>query len=238
VADIQNYQDLAAHDLLWQQLIAGAANPTLKKRRQRQQEQRALIVESIKALHERRIPVVVSAGNFYTFSNNGAPGMAFPAIVSEAVAVGAVYDDELPCGRRYAWLPRIPEAFSTRPGQITPFSQRLHQNVNPQAYTKVFAPGSLVTATGSRGREDSSTQEGTSQAAPVTTGVILLMQELYYAKQHQLPPVADLVRWLHQSGSPIHDSDDGYDNVNHTGLSYQALNAFAAFKQMEAEIDP
>jgi len=88
--------------------------------------------------------------------------MDYPAIIRQTVSVGAVYDaDE--GGFNYA---SGAKAFSTRAGQITPFSQRLHPTVNRITRTEIIAPGAPVTSSGINGPHGKSVQHGTSQATP------------------------------------------------------------------------
>ena len=186
----------------------------------------------IKTLRGRRVPVVVAAGNHY-FSHGSRQGMAFPAILRECVSVGAVYDEDI--GPK-SYLSGA-EARSTRAGQITPFSQRLHSSVSRLAYTDIFAPGSKITSSGIRTEEGFSIDsEGTSQAAPVTTGIILLMQEYHLRHTGELPRVIDLVRWLRRGGVKIHDGDDENDNVAHTGRDFIRVHAPTALEAMRREL--
>lgn len=192
------------------------------------QESIRRVHEKIKTLRDLRIPVVISAGNRYS----GLQGMGFPAIVPGAIAVGAVFDDAV--GRLDFGGGII--ANMTRAGQITPFSQRLHETVNPVAFTAVFAPGSRATSTGIIGNNLSIDKNGTSQAAPVTAGVILLMQELYLREKGELPPVDDLVNWLRGSGIAILDGDDEDDTVPHTNLAFVRIDALRALHKIKEEL--
>jgi subtilisin family serine protease len=127
----------------------------------------------IHALNEARIAVVAAGNDFFT--HHSAQGMSFPAICRETVSVGAVYDANVgPFSYENGAI-----AQSTTPGQITPFSQRLHESVSPTAFTDIFAPGAPITSSGINTDHGESVQHGTSQAAPVAVGVILLMQQFY-----------------------------------------------------------
>lgn len=183
---------------------------------------RRRIQEKIRTLRAARVPVVIAAGNDY-FPHQSRQGMGFPAIVRECVSVGAVYDaDE--GGFRYA---SGAIARSSRPGQITPFSQRLHESVNAETFTDIFAPGAPVTSSGINGPHGESIQHGTSQATPVTAGLILLMQEFYLGATGELPEVSDLITWLRRGGVTIHDGDDEDDNVQHTDLDFIRVDALS-----------
>ena len=128
------------------------------------------------------------------------------------------------------------KANSTRAGQITPFSQRLHQNVNQTTRTKIFAPGAPVTSSGINGPHGKSVQHGTSQATPVTVGIILLLQEFYKRYAGQMPTVDQLTNWLRRGGVAIRDGDDEDDNVQHTNLSFIRLDAVKALTAAYREL--
>lgn len=189
---------------------------------------------AIAALHNARIPVVVSAGNWY--KREQKQGMTYPAILHETISAGSVYD--APGGTLS--YPKYYDAQATArvAGQLTPFSQRLHESVGGRSRTDIFAPGAPVTATGIQDpTTGTSTQEGTSQAAPVTSGVILLMQQLYRRKfPNQLPEVSDIERWLREGARVEFDGDNEVDNVAHTQLSYPRLDAVRVLEVMSKEL--
>ena len=128
----------------------------------------------IRSLRKKRVAVTIAAGNDY-FKHKSKQGMGYPAIIRECVSVGAVYD----AAEGSFSYGSGAKAHSTRAGQITPFSQRLHPVVNRHTRTDIFAPGAPVTSSGIKGPHGESVQHGTSQATPVTAGLILLMQEFY-----------------------------------------------------------
>jgi subtilisin family serine protease len=165
----------------------------------------------------------VAAGNDY-HSHNSVQGMGYPAIFRETVSVGAVYDaDEGSFSYQSGAV-----AFSTAPDRITPFSQRLHPRVGAEFATDIFAPGAPVTSSGILNDQGESIQHGTSQATPVVTGVVLLLQALHKRLTGQLPAVADVMRWLEQGSDAIQDGDDEHDNVLHTGLTFRRVDAVLA----------
>nr|AGC71509.1 hypothetical protein [uncultured bacterium A1Q1_fos_1880] len=184
------------------------------------------IHETIRALRALRVPVVIAAGNEY-YTHGSQQGMGYPAILRESVSVGAVYDSDGKDPYRYA---NGAVATTTKAGQITPFSQRLHPSVNSTTYTDIFAPGAPITSSGILNEHGESTDHGTSQAAPVTAGIIILMQELYMRNTGELPEVDTLVQWLRRDGVTIFDGDDGKDNVKHTNLNYIRLDAINALQ--------
>lgn len=177
----------------------------------------------IRTLKAAQVAVVIAAGNDF-FPHHSQQGMSYPAILRECVSVGAVYDADEGGFQYHSGA----IAYSSKAGQITPFSQRLHPTKNSDTYTDIFAPGAPVTSSGINGPHGESIQHGTSQATPVIVGVILLMQEFYRRATGQLPEVDDLVTWLRRGGAPIYDGDDEHDNVQHTHLEYIRVDALSA----------
>jgi hypothetical protein len=180
-----------------------------------------------------RVAVVAPAGNSFV-QYKGQQGMSYPAIVRQCISVAAVFaaaEGEYRAGGGAT-------AYSTRPGQITPYSQRLHFSVGQEACTDIFAPGGSITSSGIRGPHGETRQHGTSLACGVTAGVILLMQELHQRVTGQLPEVADVVRWLRQGSVSIYDGDDEDDNVENTHLTYPLVDAFMALYQVRRALQP
>lgn len=189
------------------------------------------IAAQIKQLRQSGIATCLAAGNLY-FSHLSKQGMAYPAILRDCVSVGAVYDRDESRGFTYADGAR---SDSTGPDRICPFSQRLREKVGGDLRTDIFAPGAPITASGIGGAAASSTQDGTSQAAPVVAGVIVLLQSLYRRLTEESATVDQLVGWLRSSAVEIVDGDDEQDNVLHTGLKFLRIDAFAACEACEAE---
>lgn len=185
------------------------------------------LISTLRALN---IPVVAAAGNdYFRFQREG---MGFPAILREAVSVGAVYDaNEGP----FQYLSGA-EAFSSGPNRITPFSQRLHENTNPQTRTDIFAPGAPVTSSGIDTDVGESIQQGTSQASPVTAGVILLMQEFYMRTTGTMPSVDLLVDCLRRGGVVTNDGDDEDDNVQNTGKDFLRVDALSSLEAVRRHL--
>ncbi len=186
--------------------------------------------DRILRLRALRIPVVVAAGNdYFTFK---AEGMGYPAILTETISVGAVYDaSEGP----FAYQSGA-EAYSTAADRLTPFSQRLHESTNTRTRTDIFAPGAPVTSSGIDSDEGESVQQGTSQATPVVTGVVLLMQEFFKRTAGDLPPVDVLVECLRNGAVKIHDGDDEDDNVPHTKKQFLRIDAFGALEAVRRKL--
>jgi len=176
----------------------------------------------IGGLRDLDVPVLVAAGNdYFTFRQQG---MSFPAILRETISVSAVYDAN-EGGFAYA---SGAEAFSTGANRITPFAQRLHEEVNSATRTDIFAPGAPVTSSGNETDVGESVQQGTSQATPVATGVILLMQEFFFRTTGRMPTVDTLVTCLRKGGVLTNDGDDEDDNVPHTGKNFLRIDALSA----------
>ncbi len=140
----------------------------------------------IAALRARDVVVTVAAGNGYA-ENDPEQGMGFPAICPETLSVGAVYDTDF--GPRPNNQPLVTyvggaQVFAARAGRCTVFTQRLSLEVGGPFRTDIFAPGFIVTSMGPVPPAGSSldpartrsTQDGTSQASPVTAGIVMLMQ--------------------------------------------------------------
>ena len=179
--------------------------------------------DRIAALRDQRVAVIIAAGNDY-FPHGSRQGMSYPAICRHCVSVGAVYDEfEGPFSYNSG-----AQTSSSGPDRITPFSQRLHETVNSDCRTDIFAPGAPVTSAGIGGPRAESVQHGTSQATPVTVGVILLLQQLYKRLAGELPEVDELVDLLRRGGIAIHDGDDEADNVQHTNLVFRRVDAVGA----------
>lgn len=185
----------------------------------------------IRQLRALGIPVVISAGNRYAL-HGSTQGLAYPAIVRECIAVGAVYDDDVGMRDYPGYGAR---AYATAADRLTPFSQRLHASLNPDSHARIFAPGAPVKSTGIGGTRGESVDEGTSQAAPVIAGIILLMQEYYqrFIGAAVLPPVDLLVDCLRRGAVDIVDGDDERDNVLHSGLTFKRVDAVGALRQLD-----
>ena len=84
---------------------------------------------------------------------------------------------------------------------------------------------------------------GTSQAAPATAGLILLMQEYHQnltrtslSDPGELPTVDNLEVWLRRSGIPVLDGDDEDDNVTNTGKTFRRIDAVGALNTITLQI--
>lgn len=185
----------------------------------------------IQTLRNEKVAVVVAAGNDF-FTHSSQQGMSYPAIFRETVSVGAVYDAS------EGSFSYGSGAFTSESGadRITPFSQRLHETVNSITRTEIFAPGAPITSSGILNDEAASTQHGTSQAAPIIAGVILLLQEYYLKETDSLPSIDDIETYLRAGGVVINDGDDEQDNVTNTGLNFIRVDVLGAFENMKLRL--
>jgi subtilisin family serine protease len=181
-------------------------------------------------LMAKRVAVVIAAGNSYF--NFQQEGMSLPAIFRQVISVGAVYDASFG-SRSYQ---DGATANSTHSDQITPFSQRLSKETSPDCYTDVFSPGGAATSAGAAHDDDTSVQDGTSQAAPTVAGTILLMQQYYMRLKGVRPPVPLLQDLLRATSTWIVDGDDEDDNVAHTMKKYPRIDAFQSLTALHRAI--
>ncbi|KQW46724.1 MULTISPECIES: S8 family serine peptidase [unclassified Roseateles] len=181
----------------------------------------------LKELHARRIAVVVAAGNDY--KSFETEGMSMPAIFREVISVGAVYDASV--GPRH--YKSGASAFSTHADQMTPFTQRLSKEASPDCYTDVMSAGASATSAGAASDDATSVQDGTSQAAPTVSGVVLLMQQFYKRLTGELPPVPLLQEVLRSTSTWIVDGDDEDDNVANTNRKFPRVNAYESLVALD-----
>lgn len=183
----------------------------------------------LKILHDKRIAVVIAAGNDYKKFEQ--EGMSIPAIFREVISVGAVYDASV--GPRHYQSGAT--AFSTHADQITPFTQRLSKEKSPDCYMDVMSAGAAATSAGAASDNATSVQDGTSQAAPTVAGVILLLQQHYKRLTGQLPPIPFLQEVLRSTSTWVVDGDED-DNVINTGQSFPRVNAFESMVALDRAV--
>lgn len=185
--------------------------------------------QRIATLRTARVAVCVAAGNGF-WEHGSKEGMSFPAICRETISVAATFDANL--GRVDYFGP---VAYSTAAGRITPFSQRLHSSTNSFARTDILAPGAAITSAGIQNDRAESTAHGTSQATPVTAGLVLLAQQYWLARKGALPTVDQLETWLRKSKFANIDGDDERDNVKHNRKSYINADALELLAAVSAD---
>ncbi len=93
-------------------------------------------------------------------------------------------------------------------------AQRLGGSQGGASATDLAAPGSGLLAPSDNGGY--AHVEGTSFAAPLVTGSILLLQQIYESRFGQLPSVSDLEGWLKAGSDPVQDPA--------TGLTFDRLD--------------
>jgi subtilisin family serine protease len=189
----------------------------------------------LRELNRKRIALVVAAGNDYKAVE--AEGMSLPAIYREVISVGAVYDASV--GEREYGSGAV--AYTTKADQITPFSQRLSREASPDCYTDIFSAGATATSAGHLHDDDTSMQDGTSQAAPTVAGVVLLMQQHYLRLTGELPPVSLLQEVFRSTSTWVHDVDlvapeTDFDNVKASGRKYPRINAFESLVALDRAV--
>ena len=140
------------------------------------------VAKLVHKLAEMRIPVVTAAGNSY----DGSPGMGFTAILPETISVTATDKNDV----------------------LLPNAQRLGPLDGFAAATDLAAPGKDIEAPAGGGYTGA---EGTSFSAPLVTGAIILLQEIYEKRFGVLPLVSDLEAWLKGGATKIHDPVSGID---------------------------
>jgi type VI secretion system secreted protein VgrG len=139
------------------------------------------ITNLINQLTAMNMPVIAATGNNF----NGQQGEGFSAIVPTTISVTA----------------------TDLSGNLLPNAQRLGTSIGGASSTTIAAPGGGLTAPS--GDAGTSTVEGTSFAAPLVTGSVVLLQQIYESRFGTLPSVAQLKSWIQQGADPIHDPVTG-----------------------------
>lgn len=186
--------------------------------------------QRIATLRAARVAVCVAAGNDF-YENGSREGMSYPAVCRESVSVGATFDANLGRVSYYG-----PIAYTTNTGRITPFSQRLHTSTNSATRTDILAPGAALTSAGIQSDQGESTAHGTSQATPVTAGLVLLAQQYWLREKGSMPTVDQLETWLRKSKYTNIDGDDEDDNVSHSRKSYINADALELLTAVQTDV--
>jgi subtilisin family serine protease len=135
----------------------------------------------IAQLKAMNIPVVAATGNSFS----GQQGMGFTAIMRDTISVTA-----------------------SDPGDhLLANAQRLGTAIGGELATDLAAPGSGLKAPADG--ESYSSVEGTSFAAPVVSGAIVLLQSIYKQRFGALPSVDQLNDWLKRGADTITDATTG-----------------------------
>lgn len=194
---------------------------------------------TIAELQAQGITIVSAAGNLYgltpTERNSATPGIASTLTVGAVWKDGTVADAYFPEGDTFD--------YTTGAGRLTSFSQRPADIVD----NGIFAPGALMLSAipnngidPTRGNDLTAELAGTSQAAPVVSGVVALMQDAAYRFGGRYLSPVEVRQILFQSATSINDGndeDDGFARDPNTGLytldnntnaNYRLINANAA----------
>ncbi|MDX2035684.1 MAG: S8 family serine peptidase [Isosphaeraceae bacterium] len=141
------------------------------------------ITRLIRELEGLSIPVVTATGNSF----NGQQGQGFTSIIAESISVTATDSSDKLVGN----------------------AQRLGKSVGGAHATDVAAPGAGVVApTGTSGF---AAGDGTSFSAPIVSGGIVLLQQIYKARFGKLPSVDQLESWIQSGADMIRDAATGIE---------------------------
>ncbi|HEX3358813.1 MAG TPA: DVUA0089 family protein [Tepidisphaeraceae bacterium] len=204
-------------------------------------------------LQNNGVTIVSAAGNSYGLvqdPNTGQtenvefPNAAAPGILS-TLDVGAVWDANE--GSNFIWANGSVDV-TTGPDRITSFSQRPPEIKGID--NGIFAPGAIITSTwpGNQLQPD----QGTSQATPMVTGAVALMQDAAETFGGRLLSPIEIRNILTSTGDQITDGDDEDDAVfvdsngngvvdpgelqamKNTGLNFPRMDIFKALKKIAA----
>jgi subtilisin family serine protease len=169
--------------------------------------------------------IAVAAGNDY-YPYNSHPGLAYPAISSNVVSVGAVWTGNF---GSVAWANGARD-YTTAADQIASFSQR-------GSALSLLAPGAIITGDALHGGY--TTMAGTSMAAPIVAGAAVLLHEALVDAGRSAEANQNFILHLMQSsGKTIVDTNKGADNVGHTGLTFHRVDLAAAFAALSGASAP
>ncbi|MCC6574396.1 MAG: S8 family serine peptidase [Planctomycetes bacterium] len=160
-------------------------------------EVRGKIRQSIKRLADQGVIVVAACGN-----QGYCGAVGFPAICPETVSVTSAAKDAY-----WRELPSFP-----------PFRNRIlrDQQGAPEFGTDLAAPGENITSTWNCAPNSVRELFGTSMAAPMASGAVLLVQQLYKSRKGKLPTAAEVERWLSSCNLKQFTANDVGGTVSHT----------------------
>ena len=213
-------------------------------------------INLIRKLFDQHVGVVTAAGNEYvTWGCN--EGMVLQAISKETISVGAVYDFTDTDRRKDAiFYPGDAHTYRAIKGRCMPFTQRLGEHIGKDYRTDIFAPGSAVFSMREFVKGDPTTSRvgmastnGTSFAAPIVAGVVLLLQEYYMRLTERLYPAnplpsVDLVVDCLREGAPKFKDEkspeqevEDIDNAKSCGETFVRLDAYQAYESLKSRYE-
>jgi Ca2+-binding RTX toxin-like protein len=205
--------------------------------------------DEIQELQDDGVTIVSAAGNSYglvqdsgsgktrnvEFPNSGAPG------IISTLDVGAVWDKNE--GDDFIWGSGSVD-LTTGADRITSFSQR----PPPPVGNGIFAPGAIITSTWPGNQLQQA--QGTSQASPMVTGAVALLQDAAETFGGRLLSPEQIRQILLSNGDTVNDGDNEDDAVwvdsnddgqvqdaelqslTNTGLNYPRLNVYRALRSV------
>lgn len=178
----------------------------------------------VKQIEQDGVIVVTANGNSYF--EQQTQNLAQPAIYS-TLAVGAVWKDGSTPNARWG---SGASDLSTGADRVTSFSQR------DAVSNVIFAPGAIITS--ARAGGGLLDEAGTSQATPMVSGAVAIVQQAAEKFGGRLLSPAEVRNVLISNADTIHDGDDENTNVTPSNRDYPRLNVYKAVqavKQMFAQ---
>ena len=168
------------------------------------------------------------AGNYY--AKYKAPGLAWPAVLPQVVAVGASVAIHEPSWKDVVWdggrMHRV-RAYGLQVDQLAPFSQRCPDT------GQVFAPGISISSADAASADGLTSRWGTSQACALVSGVLAWLQSVAIRETGARPDPAVLLAALRRGGVRIDDAASAHDdNVPHTEATYTRVDAVGAVRAL------
>lgn len=174
--------------------------------------------DELTALNNLGVITIAAAGNdYFSYQTEGASDLAADP---NTIAVGAVWDANV--GK--VTFRSGAEDTTTGADRLTSFSQRSDD------LPTIFAPGAFITGAAPGG--GTSSQGGTSQAAPHIAGIAALAQQLAQQTIGRRLTPAEFESLLFQTGDTIFDGDDENDNVANTNVNYTRVDVLALGNQI------
>ncbi len=169
--------------------------------------------DELTALANLGVVVTAASGNsYFDYQFSGSSDLSADP---NAISVGAVWDEAV---TNFFWNGGGKD-FQAVPGQITSFSQRAF---DPSIDT-IFAPGALIVGAAPGG--GTSSQGGTSQAAPQVAGMVALAQQIAVENLGRRLTVDEFEQVMRAGAGSVSDPETANDNVINTGATYDLFDA-------------